>query len=450
MAPCDLLIEASWCLPMSADEDLIEGGAVAISGGRIEAVGTAARMRERYQANAEVKLPGQAILPGLVNAHCHAAMNLLRGAAEDLPLQAWLEQVIWPLEGRVVSAEFVEVGANLAIAEMLSRGITCFADMYFYPEEAARCVHRAGMRAQITFPIIDFPNPWTRSPEEAFHRGLALHDAWRDDARVRIGFGPHAAYSVGLENLQKTLMYAEEIDRPIQMHIHENAAEVALARARTGHSWIQHLEGAGLLGPRLQAVHMTRLSAAEIELIAERGVRVVHCPTSNLKLASGICPLTDLRAAGICVALGTDGVASNNALDLFAEARLASLLTKQHSDDAAAGSVTDMLRLATLGGAETLGLESEIGSLEAGKWADLIAVDLSGPAFFPVRNPATALLHGPAGSAVTHTWVAGKCLYAQGEFQTLDLADLRQRATHQLARMAQCEPGNPRSSEHAT
>ena len=426
------MIRSRWCLPIAPSSKPIEQGAVAIADGRILAVGPATELDGRFQPKALMELDNHVLLPGLVNAHCHAAMSLLRGAAEDLELQAWLTEAIWPLERQVVSAEMVRIGTDLAIAEMLSGGITCFADMYFFPEEAAACAARAGVRAQIAFPIIDAANAWCASFSEGLHKGLKLHDAYRNDARIGIAFGAHSAYMLKEESLRKTLMYAEELGRPIQIHLHENAAEVEEAFKRVGRSWITHLAEIGLLSPSLQAVHMTQLTEAEIELVAEHGVQVVHCPHSNLKLASGICPLPRLRRAAVNVALGTDGAASNNALDLFAEARLAALLAKHDGGSAAEGTVADTLRMATLDGAKALGLDREIGSLEAGKQADLIAVDLSGPAFLPVRDPAAALVHGPAGGAVSHVWVAGRRLYAEGEWDTIDMAGLRERV-HGLA-----------------
>ena len=421
------MIRSRWCLPIAPSSQPIEQGTVAIADGRILAVGPATELAGRFQPKALVELDNHVLLPGLVNAHCHAAMSLLRGAAEDLELQAWLTEAIWPLERRVVSGEMVRIGTDLAIAEMLSRGITCFADMYFFPEEAAACAARAGVRAQIAFPVIDSANAWCANLSEGLHKGLKLHDAYRNDVRIGIAFGAHSAYTLSEESLRKTLMYAEELSRPIQIHLHENAAEVEEAFKRVGRSWITLLAEIGLLNPSLQAVHMTQLTDAEIELVAEHGVQVVHCPHSNLKLASGICPLPRLRRAGVNVALGTDGAASNNALDLFAEVRLAALLAKHEDGSAAEGAVADMLRMATLDGAKALGLDHEIGSLEAGKQADLIAVDLSGPSFLPVRDPAAALVHGPAGGAVSHVWVAGRRLYAEGEWDTIDMADLRGR-----------------------
>lgn len=426
MAPCELLIRSRWCLPIAPSPQPIERGAVAVDGGRILAVGRAADLAEQFQPQNSIDLADHALLPGLVNAHCHAAMSLLRGAAEDLTLQAWLEEAIWPLERRLVSADMVRVGTDLAIAEMLSRGVTCFADMYFFPEQAAERAVLAGVRAQVAFPIIEVPNPWSDSLSECFRKGLELHDAYRDDERIRIALGPHSAYAASTAALKKAQTYADEIERPLQMHLHENAAEVEDAIRRNGRSWIFHLHEIGLLTPSLQAVHMTQLREEETALVTEHGVKVVHCPHSNLKLASGVCPLPSLRRAGVEVALGTDGAASNNALDIFAEARLAALLAKQLGG-ADEGAAADMLRMATLDGAKALGLEGQIGSLEPGKQADIIAVDLSGPSFVPVRDPAAALVHGPAGGAVSHVWVAGRRLYAEGEWDSIDMEDLRGR-----------------------
>lgn len=428
MTPCDLLIRCRWCIPMAAASPPFENGALAVQGGRIRAVGPAAEVAAAFAAKEEIRLPRHALLPGLVNAHGHAAMVLLRGAAEDLPLQAWLKDAIWPLEAAAVSDDFVRLGTELAMAEMLANGITACADMYYFPERVAQCAARVGMRAQVAFPVIQFPNVWSRDADHGMHRGMGLHDEYRDDPLVRIAFGPHAAYSVPRAALEKVLMYSQELDLPVQIHLHENAAEVAEARQRTGGSWLEHLDQLGLLGPSLQAVHMTQLSEAEIALVAERNVQVIHCPHSNLKLACGICPVQQLAEAGANIALGTDGAASNNSLDLFAEARQAALIAKQSTGDPSSGGALDLLRMATLGGAAALGLDEEIGSLEPGKLADLTAVDLGGLGFAPVQDPVAALMHGASGAAVSHVWVAGRCLYQEGAFSTLDLADLLARA----------------------
>ena len=428
MTPCDLLIQCRWCIPVAPSDTIIDHAAIAVTGERISAVGPRAEVEAAFSPTAVVDLNRHAVIPGLVNAHGHAAMTLMRGAAEDLPLQEWLSEVIWPLEEANLSREFVRDGTDLAIAEMLSMGITTFSDMYYYPDEVARCAARIGMRAEVAFPVVDFPNSWSRGADEALHKGMALHDEYMGDALINLVFGPHAAYTVSRGALEKIAMYAEELDRPVQTHLHENAAEVAEARSRVGQSWIYYLHELGLLSPSLQAVHMTQLTDHELDLVALHNVNVVHCPHSNLKLASGICPVERLADAGVNVALGTDGAASNNALDLLAEARLAALLAKQAGGDTTRADAPRMLRMATLGGARALGLDEETGSLEPGKLADIAAFDLGAPRFAPVRDPVATLVHGAPAGAVSHVWVGGRCLFDEGSYTTLDVDAVAARA----------------------
>ena len=428
MTPCDLLIQCRWCIPVAPSDAPIDDAAIAVAGERIVAVGPRAEVEGAFAPQTVISLDRHAVIPGLVNAHGHAAMTLLRGAAEDLPLQEWLGKVIWPLEAAHLSRDYVRDGTDLALAEMLSMGITTFSDMYYFPDEVARCAARAGMRAEVAFPVLDFPNVWSRNADEALHKGMALYDDYRDDPLIGMVFGPHAAYTVSREALEKTAMYAEELNRPVQTHLHENAAEVADARSRVGQSWIYYLHELGLLSPSLQAVHMTQLTDHELDLVALHNVNVIHCPHSNLKLASGICPVERLSEAGVNVALGTDGAASNNALDLLAEARLAALLAKQTAGDTTKADAARMLRMATLGGARALGLDDETGSLEPGKLADIVAFDLGAPRFAPVRDPVSTLIHGAPSGAVSHVWVGGRCLYEDRGFTTLDIDAIGARA----------------------
>jgi 5-methylthioadenosine/S-adenosylhomocysteine deaminase len=434
--PCDLIIEARWLLPIAPANRVLEGAAVAIAADRIVAIGPTGELDAAWEPAARLRLPEHALMPGLVNAHGHAAMTLLRGVAEDAPLETWLNEHIWPLERRFVTEAFVHDGSWLAIAEMIRSGTTCFSDMYFFPETVAALARQTGMRCQVAFPVIEFANAWSASADEALHRGLALHDDFRHDDLVRVAFGPHAPYTVSRAHLEKILMFSEELDANVQIHLHETAAEVAEARMRFGVSWVEVLHQTGLLSPRLQAVHGTQLTPAEIDLLARYGVHVIHCPHSNLKLASGICPTTDLLAAGVNVALGSDGAASNNSLDLFQEARLASLLAKISTGNAGSLPESRALELATLGGARALGLESVTGSLEPGKSADLIAIDLSAPRFLPVYDPMAQLVHTGAGSAVTHVWVRGRALLEDGRLTTIDEAALRARVAHWQAEIA--------------
>ncbi len=428
--PCDLLLEPRWLLQVAPDNTVLTGHALVVRDGRILAVGPAPELKHAWSAATQLALPRHALLPGLVNAHGHAAMSLLRGVAEDAPLETWLKETIWPLEGRHVSTDFVHDGTALAIAEMLRSGTTCFSDMYFFPETVAHLARETGIRCQVAFPIVEFPNAWSRNAADALHRGMALYDELRGDPLVRVAFGPHAPYTVAPQTLEQVLMFAEELDAAVQIHLHETATEVAEARVSQGMTGIDQLEAIGLLGPRLQAVHCTQLTDRDIERFARYGVHVVHCPYSNLKLASGLCRTPALLGAGVNVALGTDGAASSNSLDLFEAARLASLLAKVSSGDAAALPERQALFLATLGGARALGLDDTIGSLEPGKSADLVAVDLSAPRFLPVHNPISQLVHTQSGSAVSHVWVRGRALVDDGALQTIDGNRLSERVAY--------------------
>lgn len=422
------VIRAPWVLPFAAagdaaftaSDDTIADGAVAIANGVIVEVGDARAVLDRHPEAEQLHLDDHVLMPGLVNAHGHAAMVLLRGSSEDSPLQAWLTEQIWPLEAKWVDEAFCRDGIRIAMAEMIRAGITCFADMYYFPEIGAEEARRAGLRAQLAFPVIEFPNAWSRDSEEGFHKGLGLYDQYRNDPLIDIAFGPHAVYSVTDPDLEKILMYSEELDANIHIHLHENAAELAENESRYGTSGIRHLYERGLLGPRLQAVHVTQITPEEIELFAETNVQVVHCPTSNAKLASGTCPVADLRAAGINVCLGTDGAASNNVLDLLGEARLASLLAKLEQANAAALPAHDALSMATLGGALALGRAAQTGSLEPGKAADLIALDMRAIRHQPLYDPVAQVLHTSSGNSVRYVWVNGECLLDNGVLTRMD------------------------------
>jgi 5-methylthioadenosine/S-adenosylhomocysteine deaminase len=435
--PTELVIDARWVIPIAPQNDVLEDASVAISGGRIQAVGPRAEIHARFEPAEVVRLPDHALLPGLINAHGHAAMALLRGVAEDAPVAEWLSDHVWPLESRLVDEAFVRDGTRLAVAEMIRSGTTCFSDMYFFPEVTAEVARSAGMRCQVAFPIIAFPNAWSRSIDDALHKGMALHDNYRNHPLVRVAFGPHAAYSVSRPDLERVLMYSEELDAGVHIHLHESAPEVAEARAMHGTSWIEMLADIGLLGPRLQAVHVTQATDAEIALLAQARVQVVHCPHSNLKLASGLSPISRVQQTCINVGLGTDGAAANNALDLLAEARMASLLAKIATTDARAVPAGRALEMATLGGARALGIDDQVGSLEPGKLADLTAVNLRAARFQPVHEPISTLVHTDAGSAVSHVWVAGQALLADGALTTLDEAAVIASAHSWLARIRQ-------------
>jgi len=436
----DTLIKARWIIPVQPHRQVLEGHALAIQAGRIIDILPAAQALARYQAAEVVDLPSHALIPGLVNTHTHAAMSLLRGNADDLPLMEWLQDHIWPLEQRFAGEAFVRDGTDLAMAEMLRGGVTCFNDMYFYPEVSARQVAQAGMRATLGMILVDFPTGWASGPDEYLSKGLALYEALRGESLVKVAFAPHAPYTVSDEPLIRLRTLAEELDLPIHMHLHETAGEVEQGRASHGMRPFKRLGQLELLGPRFIAVHMTQLTEAEIESYAATGGSVVHCPESNLKLASGFCPLAKLLDAGITVALGTDGAASNNDLDVLGEMRTAALLAKGVANDARAVPAATALRMATLNGAKALGLESEIGSLEIGKSADIAALNLGDLETQPLFDPISDIVYAASRHQVTDVWVAGRRLLHARELTTLDRDDIAARASAWRERLSSTNP----------
>ncbi|WAH60304.1 TRZ/ATZ family hydrolase [Pseudomonas silvicola] len=428
-SPLDLLLLPTWLVPVEPAGVVLKDHGLGIRDGNIVFIGPRAEALKHPAAEVR-ELPGMLLTPGLVNAHGHAAMTLFRGLADDLPLMTWLENHIWPAEARWVDEDFVRDGTDLAIAEQLKGGITCFSDMYFYPRTASERVHHSGMRAQISIPVLDFPIPGARDADEALHLGMELFSDLRHHPRLCVAFGPHAPYTVGDASLEKIRVLADELDAPIQMHIHETAFEVEQAVAATGERPLARLARLGLLGPRLQAVHMTQINEDDLALLVESNTSVVHCPESNLKLASGFCPVERLWQAGVNVAVGTDGAASNNDLDLLGETRTAALLAKAVAGSATALDAHRALRMATLNGARALGLQASIGSLEIGKAADITAFDLSGLAQQPIYDPVSQLIYATGRECVKHVWVAGKTLLEDRRLTRLDeqgLVDTAQR-----------------------
>lgn len=413
---------------MTGGQAVLENHALVIRDAEIADIGPADRIAADWTADSVHELDHHVLLPGLINAHTHCPMALMRGFADDLPLQPWLEERIWPTEARVMSEGFVRAGARLGIAEMLLSGTTCFTDMYFFADCVAEAADAAGIRAQLAAPVFDFPTAWGVDAGDYIGKATRLHDQYRHHERISVCFGPHAPYTVSDAPLRKLAMLAEELDVGIHMHIHENAQEISDALARTGLRPLMRLKQLDLLGPRLQAVHLTQLLPAEIELLAETGVHAVHCPASNLKLASGFSPVKDLLAAGVNVALGTDGAASNNNLDMLAELRLAALLQKGLSGDASTLPALQALQLATLNGARMLGMEEQLGSLESGKLADLIALDLDHLSCQPVYDPVSTVVYSGSRQQVSHSWIHGKPVVADGKLLRLSLPELRAEA----------------------
>jgi 5-methylthioadenosine/S-adenosylhomocysteine deaminase len=435
----DLLLHSRWIVPVEPEGAVLQQHALVVRDGVIVDLCPSEAAERRWRAAEVHRLDRHVLIPGLINAHTHAAMTLFRGLADDLPLRDWLERHIWPAERRWASPEFVRDGVRLACAEMLRGGVTCFNDMYFFPDTVAAVATEAGMRAAVGLIVIDFPTPWAKDAHEYLSKGLAVHDALRSYPLIRTVLAPHAPYTVSDPTLRRVSVLAEELDLPIHMHLHETAHEVAEAMDRTGRRPLEHLAALGLLSPRLLAVHMTQLSPDEIEQIARFGVHVIHCPRSNLKLASGLCPVESLYRAGINVALGTDGAASNNSLDMFDEMRTAALLAKAVAADPCAVPAPRALRMATLNGAQALGIDAITGSLRPGKQADVVAVDLGALETQPVYDPLSQLVFATSREAVTDVWVAGRALLRDRKLQTLEPAAIVKAAQAWGARIVGCD-----------
>ena len=428
MQPADLIITARWIIPVEPEGQVLDDHALVVRDGQIIDLLPSAEAIQRYVAPELIRRPNHVLLPGLVNAHTHSPMTLFRGFADDMPLDAWLGQHIWPAETRWVDAGFVRDGAELAMLEMLRGGTTCFNDMYFFPDVIARAVDASGLRACVGMIVLEHPTVWAQDAEEYLRKGLAVRDQFRDHPRISMVFAPHAPYTVSDSSFRQIQLLANELDTQIHMHVHETADEVSDSERHFSRRPLQRLDELGLLTPLLAAVHMTQLLPEEISLLRERGVSVVHCPESNLKLASGFCPVAEIAAAGINIALGTDGAASNNDLDMFGEMRSCALLAKgvaQRADVAPAASV---LSMATLNGAQALGLRDRIGSLLAGKEADVICVDLSAAATQPVYDPVSQLVYATSRDQVSDVWVAGRQLLSGGQPMMADAALILARA----------------------
>ena len=416
----DSLIFADWIVTVDSNNSQLSDHAIAIHEGRILDILPAERARQQYQSDDIHQLQGHALIPGLVNAHTHASMTLFRGLADDLPLMEWLQDHIWPAEGKFVNEEFIHDGTQHAAAEMIRGGTTCFNDMYFYPDITARVVDNIGLRASVGLILLDFPTPWANNPDEYISKGLEVHDHHRSNTRITTTFAPHAPYTVSDDPLVRIETLAEELDIPIHMHVHETAFEVKQAIDQTGLRPLSRLNDKGLISPRMMAVHMTQLTDEEIAMLATNNANVVHCPESNLKLSSGYCPIHKLLEAGVNVALGTDGAASNNDLDMIGEMRTAALLAKTVADNASAAPAHNILRMATINGARALGLDNEIGSLEIGKSADIVAININTLETQPMYNVASQLVYSSTRDQVNHVWVAGKQLLKNRVLMTLD------------------------------
>ncbi len=425
----DTLIDARWIIPVNPHDTVLDNHSVAIHDGRIHDILPTAEA-DKYQAGTRHSLGSHALIPGLINAHTHASMNLMRGLADDLPLMTWLNDHIWPAEQKWVNEEFVADGTRHAIAEMMRGGVTCFNDMYFYPDVTARVCADAGMRAVVGLIMIDFPSAWASSTDEYLHKGIEVHDHYRKHPLISTAFAPHAPYSVSDGPLEEIRTLADELGMQIHIHLHETQDEINQGMEKYGVRPMQRLNDLGLLSPSLIAVHMTQLQDDEIELFAQSGANVAHCAESNLKLASGFSPIVKMLEAGINVSIGTDSAASNNDLDMFSEMRTAALLAKGVAGNASALPAATALRMATYNGAVALGISEDTGSLEIGKYADITALDLGGIESQPIYHPISQLVYASSRNMVSDVWIAGKQVVKSGELTTLDHDQILSDSAH--------------------
>ncbi len=437
MRHCDTLIAPRWCVPVEPAGVVLDEHAVIVTDGRITDLLPLPEALENYQPSVQIRRPDHVLIPGLVNTHTHAAMTLFRGFGDDLPLEAWLREKIWPAERRWVSAEMVRDGTELAIAEMIRAGISCFSDQYFFPEIVAETAVDLQMRAMIGTPVLDVATSWAASNDEYLQKGSDLvHDPYVEHPLISSCYAPHSLGSLCDDSFTQLRVMADQLDVPVQIHLHESAAEIAASLQQTGKRPFERLDELGLVNASLLAVHAVHMTDAEIDRFAEAGVNIAHCPRSNLKLASGIAPISRFRAAGINVGVGTDGAASNNVLDVLAEIRLAALLAKAGSDDARAFSAADALRMGTLEGARALGLADCIGSIETGKWADLACIDLASLNSQPVFDVVSQIVFTANASQVSDVWVAGKHQLDRGRLVGINTDELLARSNEWRDRIA--------------
>ena len=429
MQPCDTLILPRWCVPVAGVDGTLTETAVAVSEGRILEVLSSSEARGKYRPREVIDRPNHVLIPGLINAHTHAAMTLFRGIADDMPLERWLNDGIWPSERRWASAEMVRDGTRHAIAEMLQSGVTCFSDQYFFPEVVAATASELHMRAVVGTPVIDFATAWAENASQCISKGSELvHDRFADDPLITSCFAPHSTYVVSDEAFRELRVVADQLDTRIQIHLHETAAEVEDSVRTAGKRPLQRLLDLGLVNSSLLAVHAVHMTATEIRTLADCGVSVAHCPRSNLKLASGIADVPALRAAGVTVGLGTDGAASNNVLDMLGEMRTAALLAKVVAGNAAVMTANETLRMATLDSATVLGLADSVGSIEAGKWADLACISLQAINSQPVYDPLSQLVYTSHPNQVSDVWVAGRHHVDSGRLTGINESDLLKRS----------------------
>ena len=443
------LIHAKYTVPVRPARVVHEDYSVAVDGTRIVAVLPREEAERTWPAGRATELPDHVLLPGLINSHTHAPMTLLRGYADDLELHAWLQEHIWPAEREFVGPEFVRDGVRLALAEMFRGGTTCFNDMYFFPDTAIEVCLDAGMRASIGITVIEIESAWAKDVDSYIDKGLSLHQAYHAEPLINLTLSPHAPYTVSDRTLGRIAALSGELQLPVHMHLLETQWEIKRSFQQHDRHPLARLEAQGLLNARLQAVHMTQVSRDDIGKVADHGVNVVHCPQSNMKLASGFCPLAELQRAGVNVALGTDGAASNNDLDLLSEAQSAALLGKAVAEDAEAVDAFEVLEMLTLNGARTLGMADQVGTIEPGKQADLSALDLRAPETQPLHHVMSQLVYAASSRQFSDVWVAGRRVLEEHRLTTIDLDEVLARAGEWREKLARIDPKPDRKAREA-
>jgi len=420
---------------MTIRNRVLEDHVLVVHDGRIVDLIASHDAASRYLASVTLERPNHVLMPGLINAHSHAAMSLMRGFTEGLPLASRLDSRMWPLEKRFVSPDFVRDGTLIAIAEMLKSGITCFADQYFYPDETARVATQQGIRAVIGTPVAEFSTPWAQNADEYLTKALSVHDEYKGHPSISTAFAPLSAYTIEDATFRRIATYANELDAPILIRLHESSLEITESVARYGSRPIERLHSLGLLTPALNAIHMLHVNPSDIELAVQSGISVTLCPESNLKRGNGASPVALWVASGLRLAVGSDGAASHNDQDIWMEMKLLTLLSRTNSEAISSVTPWDALSIATRSGAAALGLEDEIGSLEPGKWADLCCIDLSGPGTQPVYDPLAQLVFSGGRDLVTDVWVAGRHLLVDRNYSRLDWSTLAARANIWAAKL---------------
>lgn len=419
----DLMCQAKWIVPVEPRGVVLSNYCMVVDDGKIIALVPKTVFSKRYSARKTILKPNHLIIPGFINAHTHAAMSLFRGLADDLPLMDWLTHHIWPAESAWLCPTFVEDGTRLAIAEMLRSGTTCFNDMYFFPDVVGKIAATIGIRASLGLIVIGHPTAWAKTETDYFEKATAVYQQFRGHPLISMTLAPHAPYSVSEHALKQIVPLAEKWNIPIQIHLHETKQEIDLAREKYHKRPLQRLFELSFGQTPVQYVHMAWLNPKDVSILEKSKAAVVHCPESNLKLASGFCPVQTLLNHNIPVALGTDGAASNNDLDMLQEMRSAAFMAKAVTQNPSALNAFQTLEMATLNGARAMGIDHLTGSLCIGKSADFIAIDFSEPEMQPVYHPISQLVYAAGRHQVTDVWVAGQQLLANRILTSLDLTN---------------------------